>query len=99
VNLTVGGTNLTGATSLVFINAANLLGDGHGQGKGHDDSGSSDTAFTVTNVQVNAAETQLTATVAIAATAQLGPRLVRVLTPNGESTQVLAMVNTFTVVP
>jgi hypothetical protein len=41
--------------------------------------------------------TQITATVAIAASAQTGPRLVRVLTPNGESVLMMAMANTFTV--
>jgi len=99
VSLTVLGTNLTGATSVAFIKTSDLLGGGHGQGKGHDDSSNSDPGFTVSNIVVNSTGRQLTATVTIAASAQPGPRLVRIGTPNGESTQVLATANTFTVVP
>jgi uncharacterized protein (TIGR03437 family) len=99
ITLTINGTNLTGANSVVFIKASDLSGNGHGdgEGEGQGNGGSADSSFKVTNIQVNAAGTQLTATVAIAASAQTGPRLVRVGTPNGESTQVLAMANTFTV--
>ncbi len=53
--------------------------------------------FTVTNVQVNAAGTQMTASVSIAAAAAAGPRLVRVTGPAGNSTGMLSMADTFTV--
>ena len=87
------------ATSVAFIKTSDLLGGGHGQGKGHDDSSNSDPGFTVSNIVVNSTGRQLSATVTIAASAQPGPRLVRIGKPNGESTEVLTTANTFTVVP
>ena len=96
--LTITGTNLTGATGIVFIDPAVLPGNGKGHGKGVEDK-NADTAFTVTNIQVNGAGTQLTATVAIAAPAKAGPRLVKVMTPNGGTSSVLAATDTLTVIP
>ncbi len=101
--LTIIGKNLTGATGVAFINPDDLPGKGIGRGNGnsgnhgHGPFGLVDTAFTVTNVVVNAAGTQLTATVAIAAGAKKGDRSVRVLTPNGESSFVLSSANSFKV--
>ena len=95
LTLTVNGTNLSGATSLVFD-----VSQGNGdQGDDGSDKNKLDSGFTVTNVVVNAAGTQLTATVNIAAGAQIGPHIVRVLTPNGESGGKVALGNTFTVLP
>ena len=76
---------------------SNSQGDGSGNnpGKGAPFN-NSDSAFTVTNFKV-VSDTQITATVAIAASAQTGPRLVRVMTPNGESALTLSMADTFLV--
>jgi uncharacterized protein (TIGR03437 family) len=70
--LTITGTNLTGATDVSF--------SANGQGK--DDSGKD---FTVKNVTANAAGTQVSASVTIAASAKPGARVVQVKTPNGDS--------------
>jgi len=103
VTLTVSGTNLSGATALTFTAASSLLGNGHGQGddkgKGHVDDGGSGKLFSVTSIQVNAAGNALTATVAIDSSTPQGAYLVRVDTPNGETTQVISAANTFTVLP
>jgi uncharacterized protein (TIGR03437 family) len=103
VNVTINGANFTGATSVIFVNPNSLPGNGHGDDDGngnHSGQGSSsnnnDSAFTVTNLKVVSA-TQITATVAIAASAQTGPRLVRVRTPNGESMLMTSPADTFTV--
>ena len=98
VALTITGTNLTGAQKVMFVNPASLPGNGKGQGKGVEDQ-NTDSAFTVTNLQVNAAGTQASASVAIAAGAKTGPRLVKVTTANGESASQIATANTFTVIP
>jgi uncharacterized protein (TIGR03437 family) len=101
VNITINGANFTGATSVIFVNPNALPGSGHGDdnnpGKGAPFN-NNDSAFTVTNFKVVSA-TQITATVAIAASAQTGPRLVRVLTPNGESMLMMMPADTFTVTP
>jgi hypothetical protein len=98
LTLTITGTNLTGATGIVFIDPAALPGNGKGHGKGVEDN-HADTAFTVTNILVTEDGKQLTATVAIAADAKAGPRLVKVMTPNGETSGVLAATDTLTVIP
>ena len=93
VALTITGTHLTGATDVVFT-----LSRGNGdQGDNGNDKNKTDSAFTVSNIAVNAAGTQLTATVKIAAGAQNGQHIVRVVTPNGESSGKVATGNTFTV--
>ena len=96
--VTIGGANLTGATGVLFIDLSSLPGNGKSHGKGVEDN-HADTAFTVTNVQVNAAGTQLTAAVAINAGAKTGPRLVKVMTSNGETSGTVSSTNTFTVIP
>jgi uncharacterized protein (TIGR03437 family) len=67
--LTITGMNLSGTT------AVNFNGDGHGHGGD----------FTVKNIQVSTAGTQITATVTIDASAKPGARVVTVTTPNGDS--------------
>jgi uncharacterized protein (TIGR03437 family) len=95
VTLTITGTNLGGATGVVFT-----LSRGNGdQGDNGNDKNKTDDAFTVSNIAVNAAATQLTATVKIATGAQTGPHIVRVITPNGESSGKVGTGNTFAVLP
>lgn len=96
--LTVTGTNLTGATGVLFINPADIHGNGKGQGKGDSPDKNADTAFTVTNTSVNAGGTVLTATVT-AKNAVPGPRIVLVKTPNGESPFMKMSINVVTVIP
>lgn len=101
--LTIAGTNLTGATSVVFINPANLPGSsahdrgGNGGDNGNSPFGQPDTAFTVSNVTAAADGSQVTATVTIAASATAGPRMVQVKTPGGETSLALTTADTFTV--
>jgi uncharacterized protein (TIGR03437 family) len=67
--LTITGVNLTGTTAVNF----------NGNGNGHAGD------FTVKNIQVSTAGTQITATVTIDASAKPGARVVTVTTPNGDS--------------
>ena len=94
--LTINGSNLTGASDIIFVNDADV----HGKGKGEGDSPITvrDKAFAASNIVVNAAGTQLTATIKATAAA-LGPRVVLVLTPNGESAFVVSAADTLTIVP
>jgi uncharacterized protein (TIGR03437 family) len=85
--MTIAGTNFTGAAEVVFLDPGSL----HGKRP----SGRKDPAFTVTNLLATA--TQVTVNVAIAAGAGKGDRVVRVLTPNGESSFVPSPANKFTV--
>ncbi|HJZ97890.1 MAG TPA: hypothetical protein VKE70_15370, partial [Candidatus Solibacter sp.] len=97
--LTITGTNLTGASAVVFtISRGNGDKDDNDDGDDNDKK-KTDDAFTVSNISVNAAGTQLTATVKIAANASTGGRIVRVVTSNGESSGKAATGNTFTIVP
>jgi len=93
--LTLTGTNFAGATGLVFTTSR---GNG-GQGDNGNDKGKTDDAFTISNIVVNAAGTQVTATVKIAANAQSGQRIVRVVTLNGESSGKTGSGNIFTILP
>src|SRR5690349_19995929 len=74
VTLTINGANLIGSASVVF-DISRGKGD---QGDNGDDNNKMDDAFTASNIAVNAAGTQLTATVKIAAGAQNGQHIVRV---------------------
>jgi uncharacterized protein (TIGR03437 family) len=96
ITLTITGANLTGATGIEFIDPASL--PVNATGKGIQDK-NADSAFAVSNIQVANGSTQLTATVMIAASAKVGPRLVKIVTPNGESSGALAVASTFTVLP
>jgi uncharacterized protein (TIGR03437 family) len=87
--MTLTGTGLKGATGVQFVNAVNV------HGKSPDSLVES--AFTATNITVNAGGTQVTATITIAAPATLGPRIVRVVTPTGSSSLVVSSGDTFTV--
>jgi hypothetical protein len=89
--MTIAGANLTGATNVLFVSAANIHGDSK--------TSNGDTAFTASSIQVNAAGTQLTATITVSATATAGPRLVRVVTPNGQSAAQVSSADTFTITP
>ena len=95
LTLTITGTNLGGATGIVFDVRR---GDGD-QSDNDNDKNQSDDAFAVSNVAVNTAGTQLTATVKIAGSAQTGQHVVRVTTANGESSGKVAAGNIFTVLP
>ncbi len=101
LTMTMVGTRLDGATDVIFFPPPTTMGNGNGNGNGHGKQkpGDRDSKFTASNIQVNSAGTQLSVTVKIDASAAIGPRLVRVLTPNGESTMMLSTANTFTVVP
>ncbi|HWE53699.1 MAG TPA: IPT/TIG domain-containing protein [Bryobacteraceae bacterium] len=87
--MTIMGTNLTGATGVAFV----FPGSIHGESM----NAFTDASFTATSVQVNAAGTQLTATVTIGASASLGSRIVRVATPKGSSGLEVSSAATFTV--
>lgn len=101
--ITVNGTNLAGATDVLFVKPAMNPGDDHGHGKGnsgdHENGplGMSDSAFKASNINVNSAGTQLTATINVAASATDGVRVVRVMTPNGETGFVQTSNDTITV--
>jgi uncharacterized protein (TIGR03437 family) len=88
--LTLTGTNLTGATDVRFGN-----GNGSDNGKGNDRGAD----FTVKNVTVNAAGTEVTASVSIDPSAKPGARQVTVVTPNGGSTNKGVGATLFTVQP
>ena len=98
--ITVTGTNLGGATDLIFVDPEEMPGHGNGKAKGRDRNhplDGRDTGFTVSGITVNPAGTMLTALVQIAAGHSKAERVVRVLTPNGESPFQPAKSNTFTV--
>lgn len=92
--LTIAGQNLTGATSVVFQGIQTSSDDSDEDDDSHLQS---DGAIAVTNVQPSADGTQVTATVAIATSAKPGPRIVRVITPNGSSSFRMSMADVFTV--
>lgn len=101
VTIVITGKNLTGATDVLFVDPDSLPGKGKGRGNGnsgnhfHGPFGTTEPGFTASNITVNAAGTQLTATIKIAATVPKGDYVLRVATPNGESTFVSATANTF----
>jgi YVTN family beta-propeller protein len=96
--LTINGANLTGATDVIFVNPADVHGEGKGKGKGDSPISNRDAAFAAGNILVNSGGTQLTATIKVTAAA-LGPRVVLVQTPNGASMFVVSVMDTLTVVP
>jgi len=101
VNLTVTGTNLQGTTAVKFL-LPGAVGNGRGKGSSGDMGRAMsmvDAAVVVSNIQVNAGGTQLTATVNVTAAAAAGVRLVRVSTPNGDSVVSSAVFKLFTIVP
>jgi uncharacterized protein (TIGR03437 family) len=93
--MTIAGSSLAGATNVLFVSAASIHGDSHGNSRNNNP----DTAFTATNILVNAAGTQLTATITVSAAATAGPRIVSVVTRNGQSAAQASSADTFTVTP
>ncbi len=82
--LTITGTNLQSVTGIEFLNGGNgtgggMMGGGNGPGMG-----SQDGSMKVSNVQVNAAGTQLTASVQISSSGTAGTRLIRLETNTAE---------------
>ncbi|HUS05415.1 MAG TPA: IPT/TIG domain-containing protein, partial [Bryobacteraceae bacterium] len=94
--LTIQGTNLTGASAVTFIKPGDIHGQGKGRGRG--EGKNTDDKITASAVVVNAAGTQVTVSVRIASSADPGLRIVRVETPNGETSLLQSSANTFTVV-
>ena len=97
--VTIVGTNFAGASSVMFVNASALPGMGDEKGNQIGVLPIADPAFKVTGITVNSTGTQLTATVAVAATALPGQRLVRVSTPNGDSSFNLSAMDSFVILP
>ena len=99
--ITIKGSLLTGATDVVFVDPTTLPGDSGGHGKGGQDNGpfsSHDSAFSASNIVVSADGSMLTATIKVTK-AKPGSRVVRVETPNGESSFVAASGNTIQITP
>jgi hypothetical protein len=96
--MTIAGKNFTGATEVIFLDPDDERGRGNdnSSGHGHGPSARKDPAFTVTGLQVVGAS-QIGIRVAIANNAGKGARVVRVLTPNGESSAALSPANKFSV--
>ncbi|MGH9718816.1 MAG: IPT/TIG domain-containing protein [Bryobacteraceae bacterium] len=99
--ITINGTGLRGVTEVMFVDPDSLPGKGKGGGNSgknnHGPFGQTDKGLKASIVQVNAAGTQLTASVTIASGTDKGDRIVRVDTPNGESTFAQSPANTFNV--
>ena len=80
------GTNLNGATAVLFLDPAAVPGLVRGRGNvNRGNLGVQDRGITVSNIQVSADGTQLTAQVHIDRGHATGARVLRVLTPNGET--------------
>jgi hypothetical protein len=94
LTLTIQGTNLTGATAVRFIKPGDNQGEGKGRGRG--EGNNTDDKITTSGILVNAAGTQLTVSVRITSSADPGARIVRVETPNGETSLRQSTGNTFT---
>ena len=100
--LTITGTNLQGADDVFFVDPTTLPSQVNGSSGntelGHAGYGVRDTNITVSNIQVTPVGNQLTATVTIANKEPRGVlRVVRVETPNGNTSFVATSVNTFQV--
>jgi len=99
--LTINGTNLTGADDIFFVDPSTVPAHTNGHMHqditelGHGPFGTRDPNITVTNIQMPFAGTQLTATVTIGAKATPGQRIVRVETPNGDTSFDLSSANKF----
>lgn len=101
--ITITGTDLKGATDVLFVDPTTLpdAGNGHGESNGNQDHGpfaSSDPAFTASNIQVSSDGSTLTATIHVTQ-AVPGTRVVRVETPNGESSFIASPGDTLQVTP
>ena len=88
VNLTlaISGTNLSAASAVLFIDPATVSSLAFGKGNvNRGNFGVTDPAIIVTNLQVNPLGTLLTAEIQIQPNTQPRTRVIRVLTPNGET--------------
>jgi uncharacterized protein (TIGR03437 family) len=91
--ITVTGTNLNGVTNLFFVNPATVSGHGPTE-NGVYGNGVADSHLTATNIQVNAAGSQLTATITVAASVgQFARFVLRLESPNGDSSLVSSSAN------
>lgn len=101
--LTINGTNLKGADDVFFVDPATLPGKtgdhSHGDSgeSGHGAFGAREANIAASNIQVNGAGTQLTATITIGTKASAGQRVLRVEALNGDTSFVASSVNTFQV--
>jgi uncharacterized protein (TIGR03437 family) len=99
--LTISGKNLQDADNIFFVNPSTLPGQGSGSGQVENDEhvhtpfGTPDTHVTVSNIFVNGAGTQLTANITIAGDTGGVQRVVRVETPNGDTSWTASAANTF----
>ncbi|MBZ5592894.1 MAG: hypothetical protein LAP39_11705 [Acidobacteriia bacterium] len=85
ISLSITGTNLTGATDLAFVSPATVFPHAPWE-DGEYGQGANDPNFQISNVQVNAAGTQLTAAVTVGAGVKSNSRyILRVGTPNGDT--------------
>jgi hypothetical protein len=85
ISVTVSGTNLTGASELSFVDPTTVYPHAPWE-DGEYGQGSNAPNIQVSNVQVNAAGTQLTAAVTVGAGAKVNSRyILRVGTPNGDT--------------
>ncbi len=82
LELAITGTNLAGATRLIFPGSSSTTPD---------------PAFTVGNLSINPSATQVVVTVTIGPGATKGDHFIRLYTPNGESTATAGGGNIFTV--
>ena len=86
VNMTLIGTNLTNASSVLFIDPATVPSLAPGTGNvNRGNFGASDPALTVSSIKASPDGTQLTLQVQIAPGTSPRTRVIRVLTPNGET--------------
>ena len=97
VAITVSGTNLTGATDVSFIDPTTVLPHGPWE-NGEYGQGAPDPNFKVSNLQVNAAGTQLTFAVTVGAGVNKSKRYVLLVgTPNGDTGITAGSANVFQV--
>jgi uncharacterized protein (TIGR03437 family) len=84
--LELSGTNLAAATAILFVDPQTVPGLERGRGHwNRGNIGQTDPGISVTDIRPDASGTVLTATVHVARGHATAPRLIRVLTPNGES--------------
>ncbi len=84
IALLLSGANLSNASTVLFLDPATVPSLAPGQGNvNRGNFGASDPAFTVTGIQANG--TQIMLQVQIAANTSPRTRVIRVLTPNGET--------------
>jgi len=85
ISLTVIGTNLTGATDLSFVDPTSVYPHAPWE-DGEYGQGSNDPNIQISNIQVNAAGTQLTAAITVGPGVKPNSRyILRVGTPNGDT--------------